>query len=267
MTTMPSRALRLLAAPLLPLLVAACGSGSGDGGVDDRCFKIAQVAGWSIHVTSSYLDHTTVDTFTVALRSDVNATGTAGPAIKSHTNANAYAWYAKTPTGTISGLDSLSGIAAADSMVGTVIGFGPGPTSGYGPYLSVNLATCQATLGAIIFSRVTIARHGSPTVTDTILAAFPFAPGLTIDSLAVANGFTVASGKVPALMPAAPFGTTGEYRIGGLAALYSISDTATLDSATVSWTATPVASLTSATPAPPGVMMLENGAIVLPRRR
>lgn len=263
----PTSSLRLRALPAVAcaLLLAACGSGGGDGDVDTRCFGVAQVPGWSIHVTSDFHDHVVVDTFTAQLNSTFDATASAGPVQHSHTNADAFTWYGHTPTGSVSGVDSLQR-STVDSTIGTTTGFGPGPSASYGPYISVNTSTCKATLGAIVFAKVDINHVTHPLVHDTILAGFPFVPDLTIDSLAVANGFTVASGKVKSLMINAPFGTTAEYRVGGLAGLYSQTDTLRFDSATVSWTATPLSTFPTATPVSRELPMLSNGAIPLPRQ-
>jgi hypothetical protein len=251
----------------LPLLLAACGSGGGDGGPDTRCFGVAQVAGWSIHVTSSFADAGAFDSFNILLHADVNATGTAGPVQASNANPDGYAWYSGTPTGTLSAHDTVinSNPSPDDTTVGTATAYGPGPNAKVGPYLSVNLATCQATLGAILYSQVTEVSSVSGSLQDTIFAAYPFQPGLTIDSLAVANGWTVTAGKIPTVLPSASFGSTGEYRVGGLSAPYgTAASPPALDSATVSWTATPLASLPVAarTPTPAGFILLPNGALV-----
>lgn len=266
MSLMPTRLPRLLAASGLATLLAACGSGGGGADADTRCFGVAQVPGWSIHVTSDFHDHVVVDTFTAQLNATFDATASAGPVQHSHTNADAFTWYGHTPTsGSVGGVDSLQR-STVDSTVGTMSGFAPGPNASYGPYLSVNTATCKATLGALIFAKVDIAHVGTPLVHDTVLAGFPFIPDLTIDSLAVANGFTVTSGKVKSVALDAGFGTTAEYRVGGLVGLYSNTDTLRFDSATVSWTATPLSAFPSAIGPAPELRMLPNGAVLLPRR-
>lgn len=258
---------RLAAASLLALLLAACGSGGG-GGEDTRCFGVAQVPAWQIHMISSFSDAGAFDTFTVALHAAINATGTTGPVQASNSNPNGFAWVGPKPTGTIAATDTLI-LNSHDTLVAVASGFGPGPSTKVGPYVSVNLATCQATLGAILYSVVTESNTGHPDVTDTIIAAYPFLPGITIDSLFVANGITVPTTKVASLLIKTSFGSTGEYRVGGLASpAYDSASSVPFDSASVSWAVTP-----SATPAAPPahskaaeLLTLPSGVIIPARR-
>lgn len=262
---------RLAAAPLLTLLLAACGSGGGNGGPDDRCFKVAQVPGWQIHMISSFADTGSVDTtYQVRLHASLDATGSTGPVQTSHTNANGFAWFAGTPTGTITAQDTVIYYhpPTTDTIVGHATGYGAGPSARVGPYLSVDLSSCKATLGAIVYSTVTESQHGHTDILDTLIAAYPFLPGITIDSLFVANGLTVPSAKIPSVLISAPFGATGEYRVGGLTTPYDSVVSPAFDSATVSWTLAPLASLTA--PVARGgstrFMTLPNGAVLPPER-
>ena len=254
----------------LALALAACGGSGGDGGPDGRCFGVAQVPGWQIHLTSGFTDTGSVDSFTVALHSTVDGTASTGPVQPSVTNPNGFSWFGGKPTGTITAKDTVivAHKSGPDTIVGTAVGFAPGPNSRTGPYLSVDLASCKATVGALVYASVTEVQSGQPTITDTIFAAYPFQPGLTIDSLFVANGFTISAAKVPSVLPDAPFGATAEYRVGGLSAVYANDSTPGFDSATVAWTVTPLA----AAVAPPmhgsaaGSVILPSGAVVPPRR-
>jgi hypothetical protein len=133
----------------------------------------------------------------------------------------------------------------------------------------VDLSTCHASVGALLFSVTT--QHDSKTgtsLTDTIIAAYPYYTVLTLDSLAVANGWTLPATKVRAVLPNSAFGSGGEYRVGGLVNPYVQFGTADFDSATVSWTVSPVATLA----APPargdraGPELLPNGALLPPKR-
>ena len=260
---------RAATALALTLLVAACGSGGG-GGPDTRCFGVAQVPGWQIHLTSSFADTGSVDSFKVALHSTIDGTASTGPVQPSTTNANGFAWFGGKPTGTISGTDTVVVIhtIGRDTVVGTVVGFAPGPNARTGPYLSVDLSTCKATVGALVYAGATLAQTGQPKVTDTSIAAYPFQPGLTIDSLFVANGFTISAAKVTSVVQDAPFGATAEYRVGGLSKPYAGDPTPGFDSATVAWTVTPLAA--PAAPAirgaPVGADLLPSGALPPPRR-
>jgi hypothetical protein len=262
---------RLAVARLLAFLLAACGSSGGDGGPDDRCFKVAQVPGWQIHMISSFADTGSVDTtYQVRLHANLDATGSTGPVQASHANPNGFAWFAGTPTGTIAAQDTV--IAhhppTTDTVVGHATGFGAGPSARVGPYLSVDLSACKATLGAIVYSTVTKSQHGHADVLDTLIAAYPFLPGIPIDSLFVANGLTVPSATIPSVLLSAPFGATGEYRVGGLSDPYDSVVSPAFDSATVSWTVARLASLTAPARrgAAAGFTALPNGAVLPPKR-
>lgn len=259
---------RAAAALAVTLLLAGCGSGGGNGGPDARCFGVAQVPGWQIHLVSSFADTGSVDSFTVALHSTIDGTASTGPVQPSNTNPNGFAWFGGKPTGTITGKDTvrIAHSGSTDTIVGTAGGFAPGPNARTGPYLSVDLSTCKATVGALIYSSVAEAQSGHPVVTDTIIAAYPFQPGLTIDSLFVANGFTISAAKVPSVLENAPFGATAEYRVGGLSAVYANDTTPGFDSATVAWTVTPLASLAAPRGATVGADFLPSGALLPPRR-
>lgn len=259
---------RLLVAPALALLLAGCGSGGGTGQPDTRCFGVAQVAGWSIHVVAAFADTGSTDTAQVALHATLDGTGTAGPVQSSSTNTDGFGWFSGRPTGTFAAADTVVFGAAHDTVVGTSSAFGKGPVKNYGPYVSVNLATCQASVGALLYSVVSQKESGHAAVLDTIFAAYPYFSGITIDSQAVADGWTVTSGKFHAVLPDAPFvATGGEYRAGGLVGPYTTFGSATLDSATVSFTVTPLASLAApGTPFPEGATLLPNGILVPPRR-
>lgn len=260
---------RLAAASTLAVLLAACGSGGGGGGPDTRCFGVAQVPAWQIHLISAFADTGSVDTFRIALHAAINATGTTGPVQASATNHDGFSWIGPAPGGTIAATDTviINGVSH-DTVIATASGFAPGPNTKVGPYVSVNLATCQATVGAILYSVVSEANTGNPTVVDSILAAYPLHPGVTIDSLFVANGFTIPTETVPSRLPTASVGATGEYRVGGLSAAYANDTTPGFDSASVSWAVTP-----AAVPAAPArrsgaapLITLPSGAIVPPRR-
>lgn len=233
---------RFLAAPAVVLLLAACGSSGGDGGPDTRCFGVAQVPGWQVHVTSSFADQGNTDTLSLSLHATLDATGQAGPVQASSINNSGYSWFAGLPTGTFAGRDTVISITA-DTIVSTATQFGKGPGKSYGPYVSVNLATCQASLGAVLFSVVSVHNSKTGTVLDTIFAAYPVYSGLTIDSLAVANGWTLPAAKYASALPSASFPVLGgQYRAGGSVDPYVAAGSADLDSATVSWTVTPLAS-------------------------
>lgn len=232
---------RFLAAPAVVLLLAACGSGGGDGGPDTRCFGVAQVPGWQVHVTSAFADQGTADSQTVRLHATLDATGQSGPVQASSINSNGYSWFGGLPAGTLAVHDTVIS-TTFDTIAGTSTTFGKGPGKSYGTYVSVNLATCQASLGALIYSVVSKHSSKTGTILDTLFAAYPVYSGLTIDSLAVANGWSVPTATYPSVLPSASFLTSGgQYRAGGLVAPYAPADTATLDSATVSWSVTPLA--------------------------
>jgi hypothetical protein len=247
-------------------LVAACGSG-GNTEPDTRCFGAAQVPGWTIQVVSSFADAGVVDTFNYKLHATVNATGTAGPVQTSKTNPSGRVWYSGLPTGTLGATDTLisTSLKSDDTLQGVATAFGPGPNHNFGPYLSLDLATCKATLGALLYSQVTETRVVSSfVIQDTLFAGYPFLPNLTVDSLFVANGISVPASKVPSGQPGTSFGATGAYHVGGLVFAF-IGDTVVgLDSATVGWTVTPLASLPGAarTAAPAGFTLLPDGVLV-----
>ena len=257
---------RLLATAILGLLLAGCGSGGGDGGPDTRCFGVAQVVGWQVHVTGAFGDQGVADSLTLSLHATFDGTGVAGPVQPSITSKNGFGWYAGKPTGTFAAADTQIS-TTSDTIIGAAAAFGAGPAKNYGPYVSVNLATCQASVGAILYSVVTRTDSKAGTsVLDTIFAAYPYYSGLTIDSLAVADGWTVPSAKVRSVLQSASFGTGGEYRVGGLSDPYLAAGT-TLDSATVSFTVTPVTTLAApGTAAPEGATMLPSGVLVPPKR-
>lgn len=257
---------RLAAASILAALLTACGSGGG-GGPDTRCFGVAQVPAWQIHMISTFGDTGSVDTFRVALHAAINATGTTGPIQASNTNPDGFSWIGQKPTGTIAATDTVI-TTNHDTLIAVGSAFGPGPSTKVGPYVSVNLATCKATFGATLYSVVTETHTGHPAVTDTILAAYPFLPGLTVDSLFVANGFTVPTAKVASLKLTSSFGTTGEYRVGGLSFPYDSAASPALDSASVSWAVTPAA-VPAAPPSragTPPLVTLPSGVIIPPKR-
>src|SRR5882724_12337975 len=122
---------RLAAASVLALLVAACGSGGGNGGPDSRCFGVAQVAAWHIHMVSSFGDTGSIDTtFHVRLHASIDANGSTGPVQASNSNPNGFAWFAGTPAGTITAQDTVISYhpPTTDTLVGHVDGFGTGPS-------------------------------------------------------------------------------------------------------------------------------------------
>src|SRR5689334_14544102 len=92
---------RLAAASTLAVLLAACGSGGG-GGPDTRCFGVAQVPAWQIHLISAFADTGSVDSIRLTLHAAINATGTTGPVQASNTNPDGFVWVGPKPTGTIS---------------------------------------------------------------------------------------------------------------------------------------------------------------------
>jgi hypothetical protein len=96
---------------------------------------------------------------------------------------------------------------------------------------------------------------------DTLNVGYAFAPGFTIDAGSPDAGWTLAPLKVRSITQNGTFHTAPEFRAGGFATSYTAgNNVALLDSATVAWTATPVATPASAAAMP--AIVLQNGRVI-----
>jgi hypothetical protein len=235
---MPAR--RLAASLLLAASVAACADeGSGP---DRRCFNVAQVPGWQVAWTVAFSDTGTAqDSFRVRLHHDVAGTGATGPAFAT-AEFEGRAWFTLSPTGTIQIRDTVINVNVGDTTVGAATSFSPHPVGAgafSGGYLSVNLEECTAAVGALYFAPMVMSIDGSGTGTDTIQVGYPLWGDLVIDSQAVAEGWTVPAQKVVTRAGAYDFLHPRQYLPLSLGGRYAPG--AYVDSATISFTVTPVA--------------------------
>lgn len=252
------------------LLAAACGGG-GDDGPDTRCFGIAQVPAWRVTINADFDDTGVRDSNDIRLHVAFDVADTTGAAV---TQAHGVSWFGATTTGTITRQDTLINTNQSDTIIGVShTPSGIGSAGGLATlYVSTNLETCVAAIGGVVQAPESVWVNGVFDGVDTLNVGYAFAPGFTIDTGSHTTGWTLAPLKVRSITQNAPFHTAPEFRVGGFTAPYTAGNNiATLDSATVGWTAVPVA--TPATVGPLPDLVIQDGRILpahapaLPRRR
>ncbi|HVX88283.1 MAG TPA: hypothetical protein VG940_05095, partial [Gemmatimonadales bacterium] len=223
------------------VLVAACGGGDGGDGPDTRCFGIAQVPAWAIHITSSFSDTGSYNGSEMRLHAAFDVADTTGAVV---TQAHGVSWFGASTTGTVTRTDTLINTATHDTTVGVSHRpSGIGSAGGLATlYVSTNLESCTASIGGVVQAPESTFVNGVFDQVDTLNVGYAFAPGFTIDAGSPDAGWALAPLKVRSITQNGPFHTAPEFRAGGFATSYTAgSNVALLDSATVGWTATPVA--------------------------
>ncbi|HWA40208.1 MAG TPA: hypothetical protein VG712_01270 [Gemmatimonadales bacterium] len=255
--------IRIRSLPVLGTLalVAACGGdGGGDGGPDTRCFGIAQVPAWAIHITSSFSDTGSFNGSTMLLHVTMDVADTTGAVV---TQAHGVSWFGASTTGTITRRDTLINGATHDTTVGVSHRpSGIGSAGGLATlYVSTNLESCTASIGGVVQAPESTFVNGVFDHVDTLNVGYAFAPGFTIDAGSPGAGWALAPLAVRSITQNGPFHTAPEYRAGGFASSYTAgNNVALLDSATVGWTATPVATPASMVAVP--MVTLQNGRVI-----
>lgn len=252
------------------LLVAACGS-DGPSGPDTRCFNIAQIPAWRVQINADFDDTGVRDSMDMRLHVAFDVADTTGPAVD---QTHGVAWFGASTTGTITRRDTVINTNQGDTVVGVSHApSGVGSAGGLATlYVSTNLETCVAALGGVVQAPESVFVNGVFDKVDTLNVGYAFAPGFTIDTGSTLTGWALAPLKVRSITQNAPFHTAPEFRAGGFATPWTFGNNiASLDSATVGWTAVPVA-----TPATVGTLpdiVIQDGRILpahppaFPRRR
>lgn len=246
------------------VLLAACGGDDGPSGPDTRCFGIAQVPAWEVHVTSSFGDTGSYNGMTMRLHVAMDVADTTGAVVK---QPHGVSWFGASTSGTITRTDTLINGTTDDTTVGVSHRpSGGGSTGGLATlYVATNLETCVASIGGVVQAPESTFVNGVFEAVDTLNVGYAFAPGFTIDTGSVDAGWTLAPLKVRTITQNGPFHTAPEYRAGGFATSYTAgNNVALLDSATVGWSATPVATPAS-TVAVPAIAIQDGRIVALPR--
>jgi hypothetical protein len=229
---------RLLGACLAVSLLAACAD-EGNG-PDRRCFDVAQVPAWTVAWTVAFSDTGTAqDSFRVRLHHDVSGTGVTGPAFAT-SEFEGRAWFTLSPTGTIAINDTVINVNVGDTTAGVATAFSPHPVGAgafSGGYVSVDLETCTASIGALYFAPMTMTIDGSGTGIDTIQVGYPLVRALTVDSMAVADGWVFPPTKVATRAGAYDFLYDQQYLPLSLGGRYAPG--VLVDSASIGFTVTP----------------------------
>ena len=230
---------RTLAVSLLAVaLLSACGD--DDNGPDTRCFNAAQVPAWDVAFTVQFSDTGTAqDTFRVRLNHQVDGNGTTGPAFAT-SGFEGRAWFTIKATGSMVVHDTVINVNLADTLAAVASAFSghPGDQGDFsGGYVSVNLETCKADVGALFFGPATITTDGVAGGIDTLRIGYSLVQDLTVDSLAVANGWTIPAAKVATRAGAFDFAHERQYLALSVSGRYAPG--ANVDSATISFVATP----------------------------
>jgi len=222
------------------LLAAACSNGSD--GPDTRCHGIAQVPAWTVGFTVAFSDTGTArDTFFIRLHHDVNGTGTTGPGVPT-TQFDGKAWFTLVPTGTLAVHDTVIDPVHNDTTVGSTttlsahpVGFG----TFSGGYVSVDLATCTADVGALFFGRMDHTVDGVAQGTDSTRIGYSLVQDIPVDSAFVAGGWSFPATKVATRAGAFDFVHPKQYLALSISGRYAPG--VDVDSATISLTAIPAA--------------------------
>lgn len=226
------------------LLAAAACSNNGSG-PDMRCHGAAQVPAWNVAWTVSFADTGTArDSFAIRLHHDVAGTGTTGPEAPT-TQFDGVAWFTRHPTGTLAVNDSVITLATHDTAVGVATVLTPaavGAGSFSGGYVAIDLANCTADIGSEFWAEMHHSTNGFAQGTDTIKIGYSLVQNLTVDSTAVANGWTIPAQKVATKAGAYDFVNDRQYLALSLSGRYAPGVSA--DSATISFTVTPAAAAT-----------------------
>lgn len=253
------------------VLAAACGGGGGDDGPDTRCFGIAQVPAWRVTINADFDDTGVRDSSDMRLHAAFDVADTTGAKVE---QVHGVSWFGSSTTGTIDRRDTLINLNSNDTTVGVShLPSGIGSAGGLATlYVSTNLETCVASIGGVVQAPESVFVGGVFDKVDTLNVGYAFAPGFTIDTAATITGWALAPLKVRSITQNAPFHTAPEFRVGGFATPYTFGNNiATLDSATVGWTAVPVA--TPATVGSVPDIVIQDGRILpahqpeLPTRR
>ena len=242
------------------LVVAGACGGDGPSGPDTRCFGIAQVPAWHIAVNVDFADVGVRDSFDMRLRVAFDVTDTTAAVVK---QAHGVSWFGPSTSGTVTRRDTLINTNRSDTTVGVSHApSGIGSAGGLATlYVSTNLETCVASIGGVVQAPESVWVNGVLDRVDTLNIGYAFAPGFTIDTGSSNTGWALAPLKVRSITQNATFHTAPEFRVGGFATPYTAGNNiALLDSATVGWSAVPVA-----TPATAGSLpeiVIQDGRIL-----
>lgn len=234
-----TRALTGAAAGLL-VLAAACSNG-GDG-PDTRCHGIAQVPAWTVGFTVAFSDTGTArDTFFLRLHHAADGSGTTGPGVPT-TQFDGKAWFTLVPTGTLAVNDTVIDPIHHDTTVGSAVTLSTHPV-GFGTfsggYVSVDLATCTADVGALFFGQMHHTVDGADFGTDSTRIGYSLVQDIPVDSAFVAGGWSFPATKVATRAGAYDFVHAQQYLALSLSGKYAPG--VDVDSATISFTAIPAA--------------------------
>lgn len=246
------------ALPVAALLaLAACGSDDGPTPPDTRCGGLAQVAAWRITFNSAIHSNVVSDSLDLRLNDSMTATDTtaAGTLVPGSSDPDGRAWLGGTPGGSLSAHDTLIISTSHDTIIGSASAFAASILipSVPGMLISADLSTCHIDFGGQLSALMVISDTGATTDTATVFLAYVRSPSVLYDSTVAANGFALASQKVFSPLESYPtFSPDPEYRVGSLTAFFP--STTVFDSATISFSVTPLAAAPAARPGSAGLI-------------